>query len=174
MIAGTDTTASTLRFMFLIMHQQPVQTKKLFLPNGKVDGRYLQAFLRETMRLYHPAASYFPRFAPPGGVRMSDNTFIPEGTIVTTQTWALHRNNNGAFAPDAEVFRPERWLVDDEEAEGETEADRVRRLEKETYTWGYGGRSCLGRGIAQMEMLVGLTKVSDYDRDVMIDEKKTC
>lgn len=163
MIAGTDTTSSTFRSILLALHQHPECTQKIFSSSsaspGKVDVRYLQALIRETIRLYHAPASFFPRIIPVGGVTLPDGTKFPAGTEVTVQPWALHRSKKGAFGEDAEEFRPERWLVDDEEKEGETEKERVRRLEKDTFMWGYGSRTCLGRSIAELELLAGMTKV---------------
>lgn len=42
--------------------------------------------------------------------------FVPKGGLVSWNLWALHRRKD-YFGEDAEVFRPERWL--DEEEEGE-------------------------------------------------------
>lgn len=42
--------------------------------------------------------------------------FIPKGGLVSWNLWALHRRKD-FFGEDAEEFRPERWL--DEEEEGE-------------------------------------------------------
>lgn len=43
--------------------------------------------------------------------------FVPKGGLVSWNLWALHRRKD-YFGEDAEVFRPERWL-DEEEGEGE-------------------------------------------------------
>lgn len=50
--------------------------------------------------------------------------FIPRGGLVSWNLWALHRRKD-YFGEDAEVFRPERWLDeeegDEEGGEGEGE-----------------------------------------------------
>lgn len=38
---------------------------------------------------------------------------LPEGTVVGLNAWVIHRDQ--IFGPDADRFRPERWLDADEE-----------------------------------------------------------
>lgn len=45
--------------------------------------------------------------------------FVPKGGLVSWNLWALHRRKD-YFGEDAEDFRPERWL-DEEEEEGKGE-----------------------------------------------------
>jgi len=59
--------------------------------------------------------------------------FIPKGSIVTANTWAMSRDPRRY--PDPEVFRPERFLT----SEGELNDDDVR------FTFGWGRRVCPGR-----------------------------
>lgn len=49
--------------------------------------------------------------------------FVPKGGLVSWNLWALHRRKD-FFGEDAEVFRPERWL-DEEEGEGEGEGEGI-------------------------------------------------
>jgi cytochrome P450 len=75
---------------------------------------YLQAVIKEAMRM-HPATGLpLERVVPPGGAEIAGRRF-PEGSIVGVNTWVEHRNPS-IFGDDADVFRPERWLVDDAEA----------------------------------------------------------
>lgn len=46
--------------------------------------------------------------------------FVPKGGLVSWNLWALHRRKD-YFGEDAEVFRPERWLDEEEGEEGEGE-----------------------------------------------------
>lgn len=87
--------------------------------------KYLRACLNESLRLY-PVVPLNSREAledtilPRGGGEDGmAPIFIPKGGLVSWNLWALHRRKD-YFGEDAEVFRPERWL-DEEEGEGEGE-----------------------------------------------------
>lgn len=72
-----------------------------------------QACLKEAMRM-HPGVSYpLERVVPPGGANLC-NTDIPAGTIIGVNAAVIHRDI-GIFGPDADQFRPERWLDKEDE-----------------------------------------------------------
>ena len=48
------------------------------------------------------------RVVPDRGVKILGKT-VKEGTIIGVNPWVIHRNKV-VFGPDAEEFRPERWL----------------------------------------------------------------
>lgn len=76
-----------------------------------------------------------PRLTPSSKPRIIDHYLIPPNSTVSVQAWSLHRNP-AIFGDDAEIFCPERWLVD---------ADRVREMERGFLAFGRGGRACTGR-----------------------------
>ena len=53
------------------------------------------------------------------------------------------------FGEDANVFRPERWLEDDE---------RARQMERALFTFGQGARTCIGKVVEFVKC------TSDFDR----------
>ena len=58
--------------------------------------------------------------------------------------WAIHRSTT-IFGPDADVYRPERWL-DAPEAQ-------LQRMERNNeLVFGYGRFKCLGQVVASMEL----------------------
>ncbi|KAJ1324797.1 fatty acid omega-hydroxylase [Microdochium nivale] len=72
---------------------------------------YAMAVFYEALRLYPPIP-----FELKQSVRDStlpDGTFLPAGTIVFWAPWAMNRSR-AIWGPDAESFRPERWLVQED------------------------------------------------------------
>ncbi|KAI1060322.1 hypothetical protein LB506_011241 [Fusarium annulatum] len=122
--AGSDTTAITLSNILYNLCKHPATMHKLrqelgdARPSGHISNPitfreaqglpYLQAVIKEGLRL-HPAVGFtMPRVVPKGGKRLAGR-FFPEGTIVGINPWVAHRNTD-IFGQDADEFRPERWL----------------------------------------------------------------
>lgn len=113
---------------------------------------YLDAVLREAIRLHPPSIS--PSKLSPmrpreekGGVDMVCGFQVPGGTQIGANIPGLLRSKT-IFGPDAESFRPERWLAT---ADGMTE-DRLRRMETTLdLVFGAGKFQCIGKAIAWME-----------------------
>jgi cytochrome P450 len=62
----------------------------------------------------HPGVQYpLERVVPSGGSKLC-GLYIPAGTIVGVNAAVIHRNTD-IFGADANEFRPERWLEDDDE-----------------------------------------------------------
>ncbi|ETS85305.1 hypothetical protein PFICI_03330 [Pestalotiopsis fici W106-1] len=102
---------------------------------------YLQAVIKEALRL-HPAGSLpLSRVVPDKGATISGQYF-PKGTIVGINPWVAGRNAD-VFGDDPEAFKPERWLVSKEEAQ---------RMDNYMLAFGLGSRTCLGKNIALLEM----------------------
>lgn len=53
------------------------------------------------------------------------------------------------WGEDADEFVPERWLD-----------ERARASEKNNFSWGYGPRMCLGKPVAELELLLATKAVS--------------
>jgi cytochrome P450 len=104
-IAGTDTTSVTLTYLVWAVLRHPAVKEKLlrelqesvhgdtFTAADAEELPYLQAVIQETLRLYGAAPGAVPRVTPSGG-RLLDDMFIPEGTVVATQAYSLHRDAN--------------------------------------------------------------------------------
>ncbi|KAK4107230.1 cytochrome P450 [Canariomyces notabilis] len=123
-IAGFDTTAVSLSGIFFYLTGDPRRLQKLvdeirttfastdeIVHGPKLLGcEYLRAFIDEGMRLTPSGPCELPREVLRGGILIKGE-YYPEGTVVATVPWVSSRNSN-VFG-DAEVFRPERWIVDE-------------------------------------------------------------
>jgi cytochrome P450 len=131
--AGSDSTASTMQSFFWLSLTAPrvYAALKAEIDAAVSDGTiplsgniewtqsqslpYFQACLKEAMRLRPAVGLNITRYAPaPDGVEI-DGRHYPAGTRLAVNGWVLHRDK-AIFGSDAEFFRPERWLEDEENA----------------------------------------------------------
>jgi hypothetical protein len=75
---------------------------------------YFQACLKEAMRTRPAVGLNITRLVPPEGVEL-DGQFLKGGTRVALNGWVLHLDKP-TFGEDSDVYRPERWLGDAENA----------------------------------------------------------
>uniref|UniRef100_A0A8H7KBQ6 Cytochrome P450 n=1 Tax=Bionectria ochroleuca TaxID=29856 RepID=A0A8H7KBQ6_BIOOC len=157
LLAGSDTTGISLRAVFYYLIRNPESYKKLQKEIDELDDAgklspvisyaeslqmdYLQLCLKEAMRM-HPGVQYpLERVVPRGGATINGH-FLPEGTIVGVNAAVIHRDRQ-IFGQDADEFRPERWLCDEEKA---------KVMDRHLLTFGAGARTCIGKNISIMEM----------------------
>ncbi|KAH3950795.1 hypothetical protein HBI56_205410 [Parastagonospora nodorum] len=157
-VAGSDTSAGTIRTVMLNILTNPTSYSKLRkeiadgIANGKVSSPvkdaearqlpYLQAVLKEAMRLMPPASGAFFKTVPAAGDTI-DGKFIPGGTQIGSSPLGIHRSKK-IFGPDADLFRPERWI----EASPEKFDHMAGTVD---LIFHYGKYQCLGRNVALME-----------------------
>ncbi|KAI0888279.1 cytochrome P450 [Annulohypoxylon maeteangense] len=174
LIAGADTTAITIRTIFYYSLRNPpvyrrleeeILAAKLAEPAPYSLARalpYLEATVREAMRIHPSVCMLLERYVPEPGLTLPDGNYIPPGTAVGINPYVLGRNND-IWGPDANEFRPERWLRGEEESE-DAYRGRMKRFNAADLTFGGGSRMCLGRYIAQMEVYkVVATLVSHFE-----------
>ncbi|KAK5709017.1 hypothetical protein LTR17_020163 [Elasticomyces elasticus] len=99
---------------------------------------YLQACIREAMRMWPNIAIALPRIVPTGGIEL-DGYYISAGQTVGMNPRQLGRNEE-IFGADPESFQPERWL----------KVSSQRRNDMEMYNLAFGGpsRKCPGMRLA--------------------------
>ncbi|KAK3988704.1 cytochrome P450 [Cladorrhinum sp. PSN332] len=120
---------------------------------------YLQACLKEAMRVFAPVPMTLPRVAGKEGVAIGGRYF-PPGTILSINPWVVHHSAE-IWGQDAKEFRPERWLE-----------ENAKELERWFMAFGQGYQSCPGQHIARIEMSkIAATLVRDYDIE-QVDPKK--
>ena len=108
---------------------------------------YMSAVVKETFRM-HPATAWAPERVVPEGGHFIAGERIPAGTVVSVSAWVIHRDPS-IFGEDVNTFRPERWLVNDEDKE---RTEEVWNMERHLLHFGVGPYSCIGRNIALMEI----------------------
>ncbi|KAI8949914.1 cytochrome P450 [Xylaria longipes] len=158
MTAGSDTTGISLSAILYYLLKHPECLKKLRreisesqeqgLLSASFDFKdtqqmpYLQAVIKEALRI-HPATGLpMERVVPEGGATINGR-FFPAGTIVGINCWVAHRNTQ-VFGADADEFRPERWLINDE--------DKLAAMNRQWIPFGVGSRTCIGRHISTLEI----------------------
>ena len=156
--AGADTTAGTLTYTlyFLSKHATAKNRLEQEIEENLVTGKlsrtpkwaevnrmpYLDAVLKESMRLLPIASWGLDRVVPPAGATIA-GVFIPGGTIVGCQIDAIHLDEE-VYGNDATTFRPERWL--------EASEDQRRYMDRAFLAFSAGKRTCTGVHIAWLEM----------------------
>lgn len=99
---------------------------------------YFQACLKEAMRVRPAVGLNIVRYSPPEGAEL-DGHFFPGGVTLAVNGWVLHRDK-ATFGEDADVYRPERWLGDPEEAK------RMERYMFQVSLFGCGVNSAVYSG----------------------------
>ncbi|GAB7336785.1 hypothetical protein MBLNU13_g10871t2 [Cladosporium sp. NU13] len=102
---------------------------------------YMQAVIKETLRLHPAVGMPLFRVVPEGGASLAGQCF-PEGTVVGINAWVIHRDPH-IWGKDAEEFNPDRWLGSNED---------VNALESKFFAFGYGARTCIGKNISLLEL----------------------
>ena len=104
---------------------------------------YLQACIKEGLRIFPPITQLRERVTPSGGDTI-DGRFIPGGTFIGINARGAQRNQD-VYGSDADVFRPERWLRADQE--------KLKEMEMvHSLIFSYGNSKCLGIPIAMMNL----------------------
>ncbi|CEL62204.1 hypothetical protein RSOLAG1IB_10286 [Rhizoctonia solani AG-1 IB] len=181
LIGGSDTTSNTLGCLFYYLAICPEIRKKLQaeldqhvpckvseeLKNKEVlefslsdtvvhyedvkNLPYLNACLKEALRIQSPVATGLPRVVPPGKtITISGQTFT-EGCVISVPLYTI--NHSGIWGNDAAEFRPERWLEDESGS-----------LNKYFQPFSLGPRACIGRNLAHMDLiLIAATLARRYE-----------
>ncbi|MED6182742.1 hypothetical protein PIB30_031493 [Stylosanthes scabra] len=156
-LAGTDTTVatSTWALSLLLNNRQALNkviqeldskigTKRTVVETDLKDLVYLQAIVKETLRLYPPVVLNVPHEATEDCV--VGGYYIPAGTQLLTNIWKMQRDP--ALYPDPLKFRPERFLTTHKDVD-------LRGQHFELIPFGAGRRMC--RGISFGLQMVQLT-----------------
>ncbi|CRG89508.1 hypothetical protein PISL3812_06544 [Talaromyces islandicus] len=182
-IAGFDTTAISLSATFYLLMKNPRVLEKLRLEidnatqNGSPEQNYnddkmsfkqsqglpyLQAVIKESLRMHSATGLPLWRVVPEGGVEL-EGLHFPEGTVVGTNSWVVHHDPDIFTNPNE--FVPERWLDEDEA--------KLRIMNEIFMPFGLGARTCIGRHISALEMAKLIpVLVRDFDFDFSAASKE--
>jgi cytochrome P450 len=117
---------------------------------------YLQAVIREGLRLYPPATGLLHKAVPRGGATLHGYE-LPAGTQVGQNLGGIMRSKE-LFGDDADTFRPERWL---EAAAADDGVERLKAMQAAVdLVFGFGKYQCLGKQIALTELNKVFVEVS--------------
>jgi cytochrome P450 len=137
LVAGHETTATTLAWAFDLLLRHPAELERLEAEVNAGDSEeYLDAVLKETMRLRPVVPGVVRKLTAP--LRLNGYE-LPAGMRVAPNIYLTHRRAD--VYPQPERFRPERFI--------EQAAD--------TYSWipfGGGIRRCLGASFALYELKI--------------------
>ncbi|OJK00234.1 hypothetical protein ASPACDRAFT_28378 [Aspergillus aculeatus ATCC 16872] len=177
LLAGRDTTASHLGWVFYELSRDPERYQKLrnniladFGPYDQPqeitfaklkDCKYLRYVNDEALRL-HPVVPFNARYAnkdttlPCGGGKDGKSpVFVPKGTTCDYGVYVMHRRKD-LWGADADAFRPERW-------EG-------RKVGWEYLPFNGGPRICIGQQFALTEAsYVTVRLLQRFDRVEILD-----
>ncbi|KAI3340200.1 cytochrome P450 [Ustulina deusta] len=169
MAAGTETTASLITGLihYLMANQDKMKiltdevrtrfrnSKEITLGNV-APLRYLNACIREAMRVYPPIPSGLPRIVAEGGNSILGK-WVPAGTHVSVHQFSTYHSPQNFKDPDK--FVPERWLGDPRYSDDNRDAHQP---------FSTGTRNCLGMNLAWHEIRLMLAKLV-YEFDIESD-----
>ena len=142
LVAGHETTASSLAWAFERVARSPRVLGRLVEEIDGGDDDYLQATIQETLRRRPVLPNVAPRLVKKP-IEVGGWTY-PPGACLLPNAYLVHHDPE--IYPDPYAFRPERFL---EQPPG-------------TYTWipfGGGRRRCIGASFAMLEMEIVIRTV---------------
>ncbi|KAL2855332.1 cytochrome P450 [Aspergillus pseudoustus] len=170
LLAGSDTTAISLQAVFYYIVKNPPVYEKIQSEIDEADRKkqlsefvtfkeclglpYLQATMKEAMRI-HPGVGFpLERYVPPEGAEICGYT-LPGGTNVSISAPVIHHDRE-IYGPDADEFRPERWL--------EASSDTLKAMERYFLAFRHGPRTCIGKSISTTQMGKFVPQILRYFR----------
>jgi cytochrome P450 len=141
LVAGHETTATGLSWAIELLARHPAELERLAAGVADDDDTYLDAVIKETLRLRPVIALVLRKLVEPMEI---GGRLLPAGVSVAPSIYLVHRRPD--IYPEPERFRPQRFL---DQPAG-------------TYTWipfGGGVRRCLGATFAEFEMSVVLREL---------------
>ena len=156
-MAGHETTAQALTWVWYLLSQHPAEEAKLHAEIKTVLGgrlprhedlaklTYTRMIIEEAMRLYPPAHTISRTSCADDEIC---NLRIPRGSVVLISPWVLHRHHQLWERPG--VFEPKRFAP-----------ERAATRPRFSYLpFGAGPRICIGAAFAMAEMMLMLATIA--------------
>ncbi|KAF2149681.1 putative P450 monooxygenase [Myriangium duriaei CBS 260.36] len=171
-VAGSDTTAAALTYLFYHLAKDPEQAQTLRaeltpLTRGQWTDKdinqapHLNGCIYEALRLHPPVPSGVQRLTPPEGM-VADGRAIPGSTIFWMPQAVMGRDEE--IYNNANSFVPERWYSKSE-------------MVKHPDAWApfsAGPMGCIGKSLAMMELRMVVAKlITKFDVRLAPDEDGT-
>ncbi|KAF5688132.1 cytochrome P450 monooxygenase [Fusarium circinatum] len=158
-VAGSDTTAAAMRVTLFYLMSCPrvyrklkeeirgaIRERRASSPITAAQARelpYLQAVIYEGLRMRPVTTGQQAKEVPTGGDTIN-GYFIPGGTSIAVNFSAI-LGSKALFGPDADVFRPERFI-------GLSASDLAEMRRNVEMNFGHGRWMCAGKPLAFMEL----------------------
>ncbi|KAL5992206.1 hypothetical protein ACLOJK_013121 [Asimina triloba] len=125
---------------------------------------YLQAVVKETLRVHPPGPLLSWARLSTSDVELSNGMVIPAQTTAMVNMWAITHDGNVWAEPDS--FMPERFLL----SAGGADVD-VRGNDLRLAPFGAGRRVCPGKNLGLLSVSVWIGKLAHHFTWVPVDEK---
>ncbi|KAK7424577.1 hypothetical protein QQZ08_008587 [Neonectria magnoliae] len=152
--AGSDTTAIVLQAVvyFLLKNSHAYKTLCEEVRNGlelpvsfAAAGTlvYLNACIKEALRMHPPVGMLLGRQAPKGG-SIVGGFHVGDGIEIGINPMVMHYD--AEVFPDPYTFKPERWI------KAETEKEHLKLMNRCLIAFGHGRHVCSGQHISMVEI----------------------
>ena len=168
-VAGHETTANAMAWMFYLLSQHPEAVQKIREEVVKVLGEAPPSFadlpkLEYTLQVVEESLRLYPPAWITDRIAIEDDTIegyhIPAGTMIIAYIYGAHHSPKRWEAP--EEFRPERF----------SKAQKAGRESFSYLPFGGGPRLCIGQSFALMEMQMILARmVPRFDFKLLPDQQ---
>jgi cytochrome P450 len=176
MIAGSDTTSTTLAATLFYLVRSPAALAKVcaevrgafteveeIVSGARLNELgYLKACIDEALRLAPAVPGAPPREVMEGGA-VVDGVFLPAGTDCGTPIYSIHRQEQYYRSP--EEYIPERWIEgatcqsSSSSASWTTSKEEIETARRAFCPFSIGPRGCIGKSMAFMEMRLTLARL---------------
>ncbi|XP_052752779.1 cytochrome P450 4d2-like [Galleria mellonella] len=161
--AGTETMSIALSLVCVMLSKYPDEQEQVYQEIKEVFGdtnkqpttvdlqrlKYLEAVIKETLRLYPPGPIIMRKtdkdIILPSGIK------LVKGCGVVISAWGIHRNPD-YWGSDVEKFRPDRFL------------DKPPTHPASYLPFSYGPRNCVGQQYSLLSMKTTLSTLLRYYR----------
>lgn len=161
--AGSDTTSDAIATFIMTMLNHPEEQRKAQEELDRVVGRdrmptfqdqddlpYISAIVKEVQR-WRPVIAGGLAHATTKDDTVMGNYFIPAGTTIIPNAYAIHRDPE--LYPEPEKFKPERFIDSSGKVVGNKFAERGH------FGFGYGRRICPGMYIAERSLFIVFSRM---------------